>query len=116
MANFARAKEYSMSRALVRFGLSRQSPQDFSQRARKSPCLTPVLRFLNFFVRGFVPKRARYSPGTLLPPKIGAVGYVPKLVISCTVWPEAEKPRIFNGKSAGDKEHTTFRHALAGFA
>ena len=78
--------------------------------------MTPVLRFLNFFVRGFVPKRARYSPGPLLPLKIDAMGYVPKLAISCTVWPEPENHAFPTEKSVGNKEYRTFRHVLAGFA
>ena len=78
-ANLARTKQYSTNWSLVRFGLSRQTVRDFSERTRKSPCFTPVLTFLNFFARRLAPRELAFSPGPPFPPKIGAVGYVPKL-------------------------------------
>ena len=98
-ANLARDTQYSTNWSLVRFGLSRQTVRDFSERTRKSSCFTPVLAFLNFFARRLAPRELALSPGKPFPLEVGDEEYVSKMAMSCSVWPEAKKLRILVKKS-----------------
>ena len=89
-ANLVRTKQYSTNWSLVRFGLSRQTVRDFSERTRKSPCFTPVLAFLNFFARRLAPRELFFPPGRPFPLEVGDKEFVSKIAMSCSVWPEAQ--------------------------
>ena len=98
-ANLARAKQYSTNWSLVRFGLSRQTVRDFSERTRKSPCFAPVLTFLNFFARRLAPRELAFPPGRPFPLEVGDKEFVSKIAMSWSVWPEAKKLRILIKKT-----------------
>ena len=60
------------------------------ERDPKNAFFYPIYEVPYFCAVGFVPKRARFSPGVPVPLKIGHVVFVSKLAVSCTVWPEAK--------------------------
>ena len=107
-ANLARAKQYSTNWALVRFGLSRQTVRDFSERTPKSPCFTPVLTFLNFFARRLAPRELAFSPGRPFPLEVGDKEFVSKIAMSCSVWPEAKNIRILIKKTCWSQRARDF--------